>query len=120
MRFVTALEKLVNNFVVEDKVRLAASRQRLPSKTLPSSIQFEKNSIQQQQQQDFSSEEQPDWQNNQVTKSETGEHRFAVYKRLPFANKPSQIVKSLRVSTKTHHHREVLLETIEDYPSPQT
>lgn len=46
----------MNNFVVEDKARLAASRQRSPSKTLPSSIQFalekfEKNSMQQQQQQ---------------------------------------------------------------------
>ncbi|XP_012274843.1 uncharacterized protein LOC105696722 [Orussus abietinus] len=34
------LEKLVNNFVVEDKARMAVTRQRSPSKTLPSSIQF--------------------------------------------------------------------------------
>lgn len=35
------LEKLVNNFVVEDKARLAAaSRQKSPSKNLPSSIQY--------------------------------------------------------------------------------
>lgn len=45
------LEKLVNNFVEEDKARVAA-RQRSPGKNLPSSIQFalqkfERNSIQQ-------------------------------------------------------------------------
>ena len=36
------LEQLVNNFVVEDKARLAAARQQKasPSKSLPSSIQF--------------------------------------------------------------------------------
>lgn len=46
------LEKLVNNFVEEDKARLAA-RQRSPGKNLPSSIQFalqkfERNSVQTQ------------------------------------------------------------------------
>lgn len=46
------LEKLVNNFVEEDKARVAA-RQRSPGKNLPSSIQFalqkfERNSVQSQ------------------------------------------------------------------------
>lgn len=46
------LEKLVNNFVEEDKARVAA-RQRSPGKNLPSSIQFalqkfERNSLQSQ------------------------------------------------------------------------
>ncbi|KOX77839.1 Serine/threonine-protein phosphatase 2A regulatory subunit B'' subunit alpha [Melipona quadrifasciata] len=91
------LEKLVNNFVVEDKARLAASRQRSPSKTLPSSIQFalENNQI-----------------GNQVIKAKQG--NVLLSPTSPFATKPSQIVKP-QVSTKTPgaHHREVLLETIE-------
>lgn len=34
------LEKLVSNFVNEDKARIAAQRNKSPSKTIPSSIQF--------------------------------------------------------------------------------
>ena len=117
------LEKLVNNFVVEDKARLAASRQRSPSKTLPSSIQFalekfEKNSIQQQQQQQQQQQSQTsplknsNQIGNQVIKAKQG--NVLLSPTSPFANKPSQIVKP-QVSTKTPgaHHREVFLETIE-------
>ncbi|XP_031835877.1 uncharacterized protein LOC116428396 isoform X2 [Nomia melanderi] len=113
------LEKLVNNFVVEDKARIAASRQRSPSKTLPSSIQFalqkfERNSSQQQQQ-----PQQP--QTSPLKNSTVGSQPKAKQPNAllsptsPFANKPSQIVKP-QVSTKTPpgaHHREVFLETIE-------
>ncbi|XP_015439578.1 PREDICTED: uncharacterized protein LOC107194465 [Dufourea novaeangliae] len=107
------LEKLVNNFVVEDKARLAATRQRSPSKTLPSSIQFalqkfERNSTQQQTSSPLKNStvgSQPKPKQTNVLLSPTS----------PFANRPAQIVKPL-VSTKTPpgaHHREVFLETIE-------
>lgn len=109
------LEKLVNNFVVEDKARLAASRQRSPSKTLPSSIQFalekfEKNSMQQQQQPQTS----PLKNSNVGSQVKTKQGTVLLSPTSPFANKPSQIVKP-QVSTKIPgaHHREVFLETIE-------
>ncbi|XP_017767475.1 PREDICTED: uncharacterized protein LOC108556067 [Eufriesea mexicana] len=109
------LEKLVNNFVVEDKARIAASRQRSPSKTLPSSIQFalekfEKNSMQQQQQPQTS----PLKNSNVGSQVKTKQGTVLLSPTSPFANKPSQIVKP-QVSTKTPgaHHREVFLETIE-------
>ncbi|CAL7943079.1 unnamed protein product [Xylocopa violacea] len=109
------LEKLVNNFVVEDKARIAASRQRSPSKTLPSSIQFalekfEKNSMQQQQQPQTS----PLKSSNVGAQVKTKQGNVLLSPTSPFANKPSQIVKP-QLSTKTPgaHHREVFLETIE-------
>ncbi|XP_076752268.1 uncharacterized protein LOC143424224 isoform X2 [Xylocopa sonorina] len=109
------LEKLVNNFVVEDKARIAASRQRSPSKTLPSSIQFalekfEKNSMQQQQQPQTS----PLKNSNVGAQVKTKQGNVLLSPTSPFANKPSQIVKP-QLSTKTPgaHHREVFLETIE-------
>lgn len=111
------LEKLVNNFVVEDKARLAASRQRSPSKTLPSSIQFalekfEKNSMQQQQQPQTS----PLKSSNAVGggQGKAKQATILLSPTSPFTNKPSQIVKP-QVSPKTPgaHHREVFLETIE-------
>ncbi|XP_017892091.1 serine/threonine-protein phosphatase 2A regulatory subunit B'' subunit alpha isoform X2 [Ceratina calcarata] len=112
------LEKLVNNFVVEDKARIAASRQRSPSKTLPSSIQFalekfEKNSVQQhQQQQQQTSPLKSSSVVGQAKAKQQG--NILLSPTSPFANKPSQIVKP-QVSTKTPgaHHREVFLETIE-------
>ncbi|XP_076174481.1 uncharacterized protein LOC143150226 isoform X2 [Ptiloglossa arizonensis] len=111
------LEKLVNNFVVEDKARLAASRQRSPSKTLPSSIQFalqkfERNLTQQQQQQQQQTS--PLKNTGLGGQSKTKQTSVLLSPTSPFANKPSQIVKP-QVSTKTPgaHHREVFLETIE-------
>ncbi|XP_076639737.1 uncharacterized protein LOC143351757 isoform X2 [Colletes latitarsis] len=108
------LEKLVNNFVVEDKARLAASRQRSPSKTLPSSIQFalqkfERNSTQQQQPQTS-----PLKNSGVGAQPKTKQTNVLLSPTSSFANKPSQIVKP-QVSTKTPgaHHREVFLETIE-------
>ncbi|XP_076246690.1 uncharacterized protein LOC143186796 [Calliopsis andreniformis] len=105
------LEKLVNNFVVEDKARIAASRQRSPSKTLPSSIQFalqkfERNSTQQQ-----TSPLKNSTAGNQAKPKQTNS---LLSPTSPFANKPSQIVKP-QISSKTPgaHHREVFLETIE-------
>ncbi|XP_076661989.1 uncharacterized protein LOC143365574 isoform X2 [Halictus rubicundus] len=114
------LEKLVNNFVVEDKARIAASRQRSPSKTLPSSIQFalqkfERNSTQQQQQQQQQPPQTSPLKNSNVAGQAKGKQNALLSPTSPFANKPSQIVKP-QVSTKTppgSHHREVFLETIE-------
>lgn len=107
------LEKLVNNFVVEDKARIAASRQRSPSKTLPSSIQFalqkfERNSTQQQQPQISP------MKNNTAGSQPKAKQNVLLSPTSPFANKPSQIVKP-QVASKTPgaHHRDVFLETIE-------
>ncbi|XP_014221215.1 uncharacterized protein LOC106648660 isoform X3 [Trichogramma pretiosum] len=107
------LEKLVNNFVVEDKARIAAARQRSPSKNLPSSIQFalqkfEQNAQQQQQQTPLTSPKTP----TQSLKSTTA-NSFAL-------NRPSQIVKpSLQglKSPQASHHNDVFLESI-DAASP--
>ncbi|XP_029045660.1 uncharacterized protein LOC114877349 isoform X1 [Osmia bicornis bicornis] len=114
------LEKLVNNFVVEDKARIAASRQRSPSKTLPSSIQFalqkfERNSTQQQQQQQQPPPQTSPLKNSNVVGGQAKTKQITLLSPTsPFANKPSQIVKP-QVSSKTPgaHHREVFLETIE-------
>ncbi|XP_029167065.1 uncharacterized protein LOC114937659 isoform X2 [Nylanderia fulva] len=104
------LEKLVNNFVVEDKARIAASKQKSSSKSLPSSIQFalqkfEKNSVQQQQTTATSTK-------NNIT--DNSKKLTNVLLSSPFLNKPSQIVKP-QIFTKTlgSHHCEVFLETIE-------
>ncbi|CAK9832240.1 Serine/threonine-protein phosphatase 2A regulatory subunit B'' subunit alpha [Anthophora retusa] len=112
------LEKLVNNFVVADKARLA-DRQRSPSKTLPSSIQFalqkfERNSVQQQQQQQQQPQTSPLKSSSVGSQAKTKQGNILLSPTSPFANKPSQIVKP-QVSTKTPgaHHREVFLETIE-------
>ncbi|XP_076281907.1 uncharacterized protein LOC143209727 isoform X1 [Lasioglossum baleicum] len=112
------LEKLVNNFVVEDKARIAASRQRSPSKSLPSSIQFalqkfERNSTQQQPNPQL--QQTSPLKNSNVAGQTKGKQNALLSPTSPFANKPSQIVKP-QVSTKTppgSHHREVFLETIE-------
>lgn len=105
------LEKLVNNFVVEDKARIAASKQKSPSKTLPSSIQFalqkfEKNSVQQQQIAASTK--------NNITPIDNSKKLTSVLLSSPFSNKSSQIVKP-HIFTKTlgSHHCEVFLETIE-------
>ncbi|XP_043502925.1 uncharacterized protein LOC122524634 isoform X1 [Polistes fuscatus] len=113
------LEKLVNNFVVEDKARIAASNQRSPSKTLPSSIQFalqkfERNSTQQNQQTS------PLKGNGSIIGSgnvmnQTKQTNSSLHSPTSsFPNKPSQIMKP-QVSTKvpSAHHQEVFLETIE-------
>ncbi|XP_014478331.1 PREDICTED: uncharacterized protein LOC106746326 isoform X2 [Dinoponera quadriceps] len=106
------LEKLVNNFVVEDKARIAASKQQRSSpKPLPSSIQFalqkfERNSAQQQ----------PLSTKNHVADGHSKKlTNILLSPTSPFSNKPSQIVKP-QVAAKTlpgSHHCEVLLETIE-------
>ncbi|XP_076685541.1 uncharacterized protein LOC143377758 isoform X2 [Andrena cerasifolii] len=107
------LEKLVNNFVVEDKARIAASRQRSPSKTLPSSIQFalqkfERNSTQQQPQTS------PLKNSTAASQSKPKQAGVLLSPTSPFANKPSQIVKpQVPAKTPGAHHREVFLETIE-------
>ncbi|KYN03369.1 Serine/threonine-protein phosphatase 2A regulatory subunit B'' subunit alpha [Cyphomyrmex costatus] len=105
------LEKLVNNFVVEDKARIAASKQKLPSKPLPSSIQFalqkfEKNSMQQQQIAVAT-------KNNIIADNSKKLSSVLLTPTSSFLNK-SQIIKP-QVSAKTSspHHCEVFLETIE-------
>ncbi|KAF7405444.1 hypothetical protein HZH66_004350 [Vespula vulgaris] len=114
------LEKLVNNFVVEDKARIAASSQRSPSKTLPSSIQFalqkfERNSTQQQHQQTSPLKGNGSIGSSNVTKQTNKQTNSSLHSPTSsFPNKPSQIVKP-QVSTKvpSAHHQEVFLETIE-------
>jgi len=106
------LEKLVNNFVVEDKARIAASKQKLPSKPLPSSIQFalqkfEKNSIQQQQMAAAT-------KNNIIADNSKKLPSVLLSPTLPFLNKSSQIIKpQVPMKTSGSHHCEVFLETIE-------
>ncbi|XP_025270780.1 uncharacterized protein LOC105251161 isoform X4 [Camponotus floridanus] len=105
------LEKLVNNFVVEDKARIAASKQKSPSKPLPSSIQFalqkfEKNATQQQQIAVS--------MRDNITPIDNSKKLTNVLLSSPFSNKPSQIIKP-QIFTKTlgSRHCEVFLETIE-------
>lgn len=107
------LEKLVNNFVVEDKARIAASKQRSPSKPLPSSIQFalqkfERSSMQQ------TTATTPT--KNNITAADTSKKMSNLLSSTsPFTNKPLQTVMKSQVSAKTPgaHHCEVFLETIE-------
>jgi serine/threonine-protein phosphatase 2A regulatory subunit B'' len=110
------LEKLVNNFVVEDKARMAASKQKSPSRPLPSSIQFalqkfERKFVPQQQQQMTVSAK-----NNIIISDDTKRSTDMLISPITssFSNKPSQIAKP-QISTKARgsHHCEVLLETIE-------
>lgn len=107
------LEKLVNNFVVEDKARIAAFKQRSPSKPLPSSIQFalqkfERNSMQQQQVAGSTKNETVPTDNPKKLTN------VLLSPISSFSNKPSQIVKSqLSAKTPSSHHCDVLLETIE-------
>lgn len=106
------LEKLVNNFVVEDKARIAASKHRSSPKPLPSSIQFalqkfERNSVQQQPSPPAK---------NHVTVADSSKKlpNILLSPTSPFSNKPSQIVKpQVPAKTPSSHHCEVLLETIE-------
>lgn len=104
------LEKLVNNFVVEDKARIAASKQRSPSKPLPSSIQFalqkfERNSTQQQT---------STTKNNIIPDNSKKLTSVLLSPTSSFLNKPSQIVKpQVPAKTPGSHHCEVFLETIE-------
>lgn len=105
------LEKLVNNFVEEDKARIAASKKKSPSKALPSSIQFalqkfERNSMQQQQTVIVSK--------NNLIADNSKKLSSVLLSPTSFLNKPSQIIKP-QVPTKTpsSHHCEVFLETIE-------
>lgn len=103
------LEKLVNNFVVEDKARIAASKQRSPSKPLPSSIQyalqkFERNSTQQT----------TPTKNNVIIDNSKKLTSVLLSPTSSFLNKPSQIVKpQVPAKTPGSHHCEVFLETIE-------
>jgi len=105
------LEKLVNNFVVEDKARIAASKQKSPSKLLSSSIQFalqkfEKNSMQQQQT-DVATK-------NNIIADNSKKSTSVLLSPTSFLNKPSQIIKpQVPVKTPGSHHCEVFLETIE-------
>lgn len=104
------LEKLVNNFVVEDKARIAASKQRSPSKPLPSSIQFalqkfERNSAQQQT---------AATKNNIIADNSKKLTSVLLSPTSSFLNKPSQIVKpQVPAKTPGSHHCEIFLETIE-------
>lgn len=105
------LEKLVNNFVVEDKARIAASKQKSSLKPLPSSIQFalqkfEKNSMQQQQTAVST--------RSNINPIDNSKKLTSVLLASPSSNKPSQIVKP-QIFTKTlgSRHCEVFLETIE-------
>lgn len=102
------LEKLVNNFVVEDKARIAASRQRSPSKNLPSSIQFAL--------QKFEQNSTPLTQPLNQPKTPTQ------LKQTNFPNRPSQIVKpQVAKSPPGSHHNEIFLETIEtSFPAEVT
>ncbi|XP_015604965.1 uncharacterized protein LOC107272377 isoform X2 [Cephus cinctus] len=104
------LEKLVNNFVVEDKARIAASRQKSPAKNLPSSIQFalqkfERNTPQSSPAKTPTTPVKPQVQPKSLSLTSPTS---------TFPNKPSQIVKP-QVSPKTPgaHHNEIFLETIE-------
>ncbi|XP_039312036.1 uncharacterized protein LOC105206198 isoform X2 [Solenopsis invicta] len=105
------LEKLVNNFVVEDKARIAASKQRSPSKPLPYSIQFalqkfEKNSMQQQQT--------TVTKNNIISDNSKKLTSVLLSPTSSFLNKPSQIIKpQVPAKTPSSHHCEIFLETIE-------
>nr|XP_012221137.1 PREDICTED: uncharacterized protein LOC105671489 isoform X2 [Linepithema humile] len=107
------LEKLVNNFVVEDKARIAAFKQRSPSKPLPSSIQFalqkfERNSMQQQQ-------VAGSMKNDTITTDNPKKLTNVLLSPISsFPNKPSQIVKpQITAKTPSSHHCDILLETIE-------
>jgi len=111
------LEKLVNNFVVEDKARMAASKQKSPSKPLPSSIQFalqkfERKFVPQQQHQQMTVSA----KNNIIIADDTKKSTDILISPITssFSNKPSQIAKP-QISTKipNSYHCEVLLETIE-------
>jgi serine/threonine-protein phosphatase 2A regulatory subunit B'' len=99
------LEKLVNNFVVEDKARIAASRQRSPSKNLPSSIQFALQKFEQN--------------STLLTQSLNQPKTPTQLKQTSFPNRPSQIVKpQVAKSPPGSHHNEIFLETIEtSYPA---
>lgn len=107
------LEKLVNTFVVEDKARIAASKQRSPSKPLPSSIQFalqkfERNSIQQQQKVVAATK------NNIISDNSKKLTSVLLSPTSSFLNEPSQIVKpQIPAKMPGSHHCEVFLETIE-------
>ncbi|XP_043274392.1 uncharacterized protein [Venturia canescens] len=120
------LEKLVNNFVVEDRARLAAAGRRSPAKNLPSSIQFAL--------QKFERNSTP---HTSPVKTPTGSNLTAAIVKpqiqakaslltsptCPYPGKPSQIAKPL-LSPKTptsSHHNEIFLETIETtYPADLT
>ena len=92
------LEKLVNNFVVEDKARIAASRQRSPSKTLPSSIQFALQKFEQ----------------NAQTQQQVQSPKTPTQLKPTNFNRPSSIVKPQGAkSPPGSHHSEIFLETIE-------
>lgn len=110
------LEELVNNFVVEDKARIAASRQKSPVKTLPSSIQY---ALQKFESKSFSSQNQP------IAAGRISPSQKQPTQPLPVVNsvsspapcfiKPSQLVKP-QIPTKilqTADQHEVLLEAIE-------
>jgi serine/threonine-protein phosphatase 2A regulatory subunit B'' len=129
------LEQLVNNFVVEDKARLAAARQQksAPSKLLPSSIQFALQKFEKQIPSDVQSvsksppssspfvkpaaphvELKP--QASQKKSSTIGTYVSHV-SRSPAASalssKSQQLTPSIKSSTPVHRHSSVQMSTIE-------
>ena len=111
------LEKLVNNFVVEDRARIAAaSRQRSPAKTLPSSIQFALQKFERNSTPHTSPVKTPTSVLAQsIVKQQIQQKTILTSPTSAYPNKPSQIVKP-QLSPKTSasaHHNEIFLETIE-------
>ncbi|XP_012262722.2 uncharacterized protein LOC105689917 isoform X2 [Athalia rosae] len=127
------LEKLVNNFVVEDKARLAAaSRQKSPSKNLPSSIQFALQKFERNTPQSS-----PVKTLNNISTATTAAAAASAASAnskakniqinstsgvgtannaATYANKPSEIVRpqaSPNAKSGPAHHSEIFLETIE-------
>ncbi|XP_014215244.1 uncharacterized protein LOC106644311 isoform X2 [Copidosoma floridanum] len=110
------LEKLVNNFVVEDKARVAATRQRSPSKSLPSSIQFALQKFEQ------SSAGAPGALTPTTPKTPTTSSLQQLIKQQPtsFASRPSQLKTTGGQVKSPQHHSEIFLETIETFPNDVT
>lgn len=111
------LEKLVNNFVVEDRARIAAAtRQRSPAKTLPSSIQFALQKFERNSTPHTSPVKTPTGAISQsIVKPQIQQKTVLTSPTSGYPNKPSHIVKP-QLSPKTpasSHHNEIFLETIE-------
>jgi serine/threonine-protein phosphatase 2A regulatory subunit B'' len=129
------LEQLVNNFVVEDKARLAAARQQQkssPSKPLPSSIQFALQKFEKQAPSNILSGSKPSPSSpfvkpagphvemkplsSQKKSSTIGTYASHV-NRSPAASalssKSQQLTPSIKSSTPVHRHSSVQINTIE-------
>jgi serine/threonine-protein phosphatase 2A regulatory subunit B'' len=133
------LEQLVNNFVVEDKARLAAARQlqkSSPAKSLPSSIQFALQKFEKQIPSDIQTQgsKSPPSSSSSLSVKSTGLHHeiksqplqakspaVGAYTshvtRSPAASAPSstsqQITPVMKSSTPLHHRGSTQLDTIE-------